>query len=67
MTPSRLSECLAALRWSVREAARAFGYPSHTTVRQWLDGRAQVPQHVAAWLERAAKWHERNPPPPRQP
>lgn len=64
MTPTRLLACLAALRWSNRDAAAAFGY-DEASVRQWLAGRTRIPEHVAAWMEKAARWMEKNPPPPR--
>ena len=66
MTPTRLLACLAALRWSRRELAAAFGY-AKSSVTQWLNGRAAVPAHVADWLERAAAWMDANPIQPKPP
>lgn len=64
MTPARLSQALALLRWSNRDAAAAFGY-DEASVRQWIAGRTRIPEHVAAWLEKAARWMEKNPAPTR--
>jgi DNA-binding transcriptional regulator YdaS (Cro superfamily) len=65
MTPTRLRECLAILRWSQRGLADALGRPEGT-VRQWARGAVQIPPDVAAWLEAAARWHARHPPPERR-
>jgi plasmid maintenance system antidote protein VapI len=64
MTPARLSECLALLRWSRRGLAASLGRPE-ATVRQWLGGKTRVPDAVAAWLETLAEAHANNPPPTR--
>ena len=61
MTPTRLRECLAALRWTQRGLAAVLDVDERQ-VRRWAAG-AGVPEAVAAWLERAARWHEKNPPP----
>lgn len=63
MTPERLRECLAALRWSQRGLADALACDERQ-VRRWAAG-ATVPPSVAAWLERLASYHERHPPPQR--
>ena len=63
MTPARLRECLALLRWSQRGLADATGY-DHTQVKRWLAG-ASVPGPVAAWLDRLASYHAKHPPPSR--
>jgi transcriptional regulator with XRE-family HTH domain len=65
MTPTRLRECLALLRWSQRGLADALGRPEGT-VRQWARGAVRIPDDVAAWLEKAGRWHAKNPPPARQ-
>jgi hypothetical protein len=65
MTPTRLRECLALLRWSQRGLADALQRPEGT-VRQWARGAVQIPAPVAAWLEAAARWHAKNPPPERK-
>ena len=65
MTPTRLRECLDALRWSQRGLADALSRPEGT-VRQWARGAVRIPDDVAVWLEKAGRWHERNPPPARE-
>jgi hypothetical protein len=65
MTPTRLRECLALLRWSQRGLAEALDRPEGT-VRQWARGAVRVPEPVADWLDRAGRWHAKNPPPPRE-
>lgn len=64
MTPTRLRECLALLRWSQRGLADALQRPEGT-VRQWARGTVQIPLDVAQWLEVLAAVHAANPPPPR--
>lgn len=64
MTPTRMRECIALLRWSQRGLADALSRPEGT-VRQWARGKVRIPESVADWLERAGRWHEANPPPPR--
>ena len=53
MTPTRLRECLAALRWSQRGLAAQLLRPEGT-VRQWARGAVRIPEDVAVWLERIA-------------
>ena len=65
MTPTRLRECLHALRWSQRGLADALNRPEGT-VRQWARGAVRIPDDVAAWLEEAGQWHEKNPLPARK-
>lgn len=62
MTPTRLRECLDALDWTQRGLARVLGR-QEGTVRQWARGAVQIPADIAAWLDRLARFHERNPPP----
>ena len=64
MTPARLREVLALLRWSRRGLGATLNRAA-STIDQWSDGRARIPDDVAAWLERLAKAHEKNPPPVR--
>lgn len=61
MTPDRFRECLAVLRWSQRGLADALAMDERQ-VRRWAAG-ADIPAPIAAWLERAGTWHEKNPPP----
>ena len=63
MTPDRLRECLAFLRWTQRGLADALAM-NERQVRRWAGG-ATIPQQVADWLDEAARWHERHPPPAR--
>lgn len=64
MTPTRLRECIEILGWSQRGLARMLGR-DEGTARQWARGATRIPDDVAAWLERLARFHERNPPPAR--
>lgn len=64
MSPTRLRECLALLRWSQRGLADALNR-QEGTVRQWARGAVQIPDDVARWLEVLAKHAERHPPPAR--
>lgn len=62
MTPDRLRECLATVRWKQTHFAETVGRPE-STVRQWLSGASRIPDDVAAWLDKLARYHDRNPPP----
>lgn len=64
MSPTRLRECLEALEWTQRGLARVLDR-QEGTVRQWARGVVQIPDDVAAWLERLERCHARNPPPKR--
>lgn len=64
MNPTRLRECLTALDWTQRGAARLLGR-QEGTVRQWARGTVQIPEEVAQWLEVRARHAERTPPPVR--
>jgi hypothetical protein len=62
MTPTRLRECLDALRWSQRDLAAALGC-NDRLVRRWAagaPGRA-VPESVGKWLEVLSTTHIRHP------
>ena len=65
MTPDRLRECLALLRWSQRSLAAALAVDERQ-VRRWATGAAVIPEQVAAWLERRAAAMAADPPPVRQ-
>jgi len=65
MTPDRLRECLALLRWSQRGLADALAMDERQ-VRRWATGAASMPDQVAAWLERRAAEMAADPPPARQ-
>lgn len=64
MTPDRLRYCLDAIGWSQRGLAGWIGIDDRQ-VRRWAAG-ATIPPPVAAWLERLAACHDRNPPPARE-
>lgn len=64
MTPDRLSEILALFQLTERGLARVMGY-SPGAVRNWVTGKARVPEDVAAWLERRAAQWLADPPPQR--
>ena len=64
MSPDRLRECLAALAWSQRDFATIIGRDERQ-VRRWAAGDYDIPEHIAAWLEKLVRFHERNPPPGR--
>lgn len=64
MTPTRLSECIRILGWTNREVARQLSR-QEAAIRQYLSGKARIPDADAAWLEKLARFHERNPPPGR--
>lgn len=65
MTPTRLRECLEAIGWTQRGLARILKR-QEGTVRQWARGAPEIPDDVAAWLEKLARFHERNPAPRRK-
>ena len=62
MTPDRIRECLAMLRWTQRGLADALGCDDRL-VRRWASGDAEIPASVAAWLETLARVHAATPPP----
>jgi transcriptional regulator with XRE-family HTH domain len=61
VTPDQFRAALASLRWTQRGLAAALGVDERQ-VRRWATG-ATIPERVASWLERAARWHAKNPPP----
>jgi len=62
VTPDRLRECLALLRWSQRGLADTLD-ADERQVRRWAAGEYPVPAPVAAWLDRLAAFHAKHPPP----
>jgi ribosome-binding protein aMBF1 (putative translation factor) len=62
LTPTHFRECLDAVQWSQRGIARHLGR-HEGTVRQWARGSVTIPDDVAAWLERLARFHTDNPAP----
>lgn len=65
MTPTRRRECLAVLRWTQRNFARAVEW-DEGTVRRWLRVGGDAPPEVDAWLERRAQAMAADPPPVRR-
>jgi len=57
-------ECLETIGWTRRGVAARVGL-SNTSCRRYEIGTAKVPDDIAAWLEKLAAAHERNPPPTR--
>lgn len=62
MTPDRLREVLALLRWSQRGLAEALSCDDRL-VRRWAAGVSGIPSGVATWLEALARAHAAVPPP----
>ena len=57
MTPDRLNDCLALIRWSPNVLAEAIDVPSEV-VAAWLSGAGHVPGKVGAWIEALCFVHE---------
>ncbi len=57
MTPERLVDCLATIRWTPFVFAEAMDVPI-AQVESWLDGSAAIPKTAAAWLEALSFVHE---------
>lgn len=64
MTRERLAECIATLGWTQRETGRQLSR-QEAAIRQYLSGKAKIPDADAAWIERLTRFRERNPPPQR--
>ena len=67
MTPNELRAALTELGWSAPHLARVLGVGEKTPTN-WLLGRAKVPDDVASWVSRYARWCRiglHNQPPPR--
>jgi hypothetical protein len=62
MTPTRLRECLSALRWTQRGLAETLQC-NDRLVRRWTAGAAEIPSSVGAWIETLSQAHEALPPP----
>lgn len=61
MTPTRLIACRRILHWSRVILAKETGC-DEKQIRRWEAGAA-IPDDIAAWLDRLAKYHQRNPAP----
>lgn len=57
MTPARLSEALALVRWSGTVLAQAVDVRA-SVVDEWLSGAVPIPRKVAAWVEALCFVHE---------
>lgn len=57
MTPQRLSECLALIRWSPATLAEAMSL-SPEVIDRWLEGSRPIPSRVASWTEALCFTHE---------
>lgn len=56
MTPVRLVECLAILRWNSLDLAGAL--ECHVSlIEAWLEGIEEIPAKPAAWIEMLAAAH----------
>lgn len=66
MSPDLLKEALATIGWSARELARRTGR-TDSAGGEWIAGRREIPQDVAAWLLRQCRRLNLDPPPRRQP
>jgi transcriptional regulator with XRE-family HTH domain len=62
MTPARFTECRELIGWDRKQLARMLGC-SDNTLRQMETGKQAVTAPLAAWLERLARYHARNPAP----
>ncbi len=56
MTPNRLVECLATLRWTSLDLADALECDI-SLVEAWLEGMEEIPVKAAAWMETLATVH----------
>jgi hypothetical protein len=61
MSPDRFRECLDAIGWTQRGLAARLDM-NERQVRRWATG-ATIPDDIAAWLDRLANYHQRNPAP----
>lgn len=62
MTADGFNLALLSIGWSVRSLAFRLDC-NPTLTHRWSKGDAPVPEPVAAWLERLALCHQRNPVP----
>lgn len=57
MSPDRLSECLAIIRWTPDTLARALGCDI-SLVNAWLDDIEEILPKAGAWIETMALTHK---------
>lgn len=56
MTPARLVECLATVRWTSLDLADALECDV-SLIEAWLEGQEEIPVKTAAWIETLATVH----------
>ncbi|KQZ80890.1 hypothetical protein ASD64_11400 [Mesorhizobium sp. Root157] len=57
MTPNRLEDCLAIIRWTPDTLAQALGCDV-LLVNAWLDDLEEIPTKTGAWIETIARFME---------
>jgi len=57
MTPNRLEDCLATIRWTPDILARALECDV-AQVHAWLDDQDQIPPKTGAWIETITRFME---------
>jgi hypothetical protein len=57
MTPNRLEDCLAIVRWTPDTLARVLECDV-SLVNAWLDDQEEVPTKTGAWIETIAQFME---------
>jgi hypothetical protein len=57
MTPNRLEDCLAIIRWTPDTLARALECDV-SLVNAWLDDQEEMPAKTGAWIERITQFME---------
>jgi hypothetical protein len=57
MTPNRLEDCLAIIRWTSDTLARVLECDV-SLVNAWLDDQEEVPTKTGAWIETVARFME---------
>ncbi|WEX74512.1 hypothetical protein PYH37_001946 [Sinorhizobium numidicum] len=57
MTPARFADCLASLRWTRIDLTCALQCQL-SWVEAMESGQIEIPEELAAWLERLANCHE---------
>lgn len=62
-TGQRLDAALRTIGWSREAFARHLGISS-TSVKLWCYDTYRAPEDALAWVESAAAWMTRHPPPP---
>src|SRR4051812_37610696 len=63
MTNEELREHMDTIGWSTRTFSYALNGGDRSGIREMLLGEAPIPQDVADWVERLARFHAANPPP----